>query len=176
VLPPLPTAKSTTDTFLIARADVGQALGFVLDYSLWEGDGDFTFQGDTTYYVSGWAGYGTTTIEGGAVIKFDAGEGVGIGVFDSLVCQSGPYRPAVFTAKDDNSVGEIIEGSTGTPTNYYADTALYLSTSTESDLHDVRFSHLTKAITTFWGGDSFKFSNLQVVHCQSAFFEFAVLS
>ena len=35
-------------------------------------------------------------------------------------CLTGPYRMAVFTAMDDNSVGQAISGSTGSPTGHYA--------------------------------------------------------
>ena len=37
-----------------------------------------------------------------------------------------PYHPVVFTAKDDNTVGETISGSTGNPSGYYADPVLYI--------------------------------------------------
>jgi alpha-tubulin suppressor-like RCC1 family protein len=43
-----------------------------------------------------------------------------IGTLTSKACA---YRPVVFTAKDDNSVGETITGSTGSPTNTYATVA-----------------------------------------------------
>ena len=38
-----------------------------------------------------------------------------------------PYQPVVLTSKDDNSVGEILPGATGTPSGYYASTALQLN-------------------------------------------------
>ena len=45
-------------------------------------------------------------------------------VYGPINCQTGPYRMAVFTAKDDDTVGQQITGSTGNPTNYYGNPAL----------------------------------------------------
>ena len=60
----------------------------------------------------------TTTLEGGTVIKFSAASSQ-LTVAGPLVCKTAPYRFAMFTAKDDNTVGETITGSSGTPTNAY---------------------------------------------------------
>ena len=39
------------------------------------------------------------------------------------------YLPAIFTAKDDNTIGQAIPGSTGNPTNsFYANPAIYFTT------------------------------------------------
>ncbi len=95
--------------------------GFVLDYEFVGMSSDITLKGDTTYYVSGPAYLsGTNILEGGAVIKFNPDDYSQLVFTDELKCQTSPYRPAFFTSRDDNSVGEIIPGSTGNPsTNYY---------------------------------------------------------
>src|ERR1035438_7204758 len=81
------------------------------------------FRSDTTYYLSGSANLsGTNLFEGGAVIKYTNGASLSIG--GVVNWQAGPYRPVIFTAKDDNSVGETISGSSGAPSGYYAGTAL----------------------------------------------------
>lgn len=52
---------------------------------------------------------GPTTFEGGAVIKYSVGAALlagGATTFDTTC-----YRPVVFTAKDDNTVGETISNS-----------------------------------------------------------------
>jgi hypothetical protein len=97
----------------------------VLDYqalnNAWVADQ--TFYSDVTYLVSGICHLsGTTIIEGGTVVKYAAGAGLNIN--GSMVSQTSSYRPAVFTAKDDNTVGETINGSTGHPWGYYANPAL----------------------------------------------------
>ena len=65
---------------------------------------DYTFQAYTTYYIGfSYYGYystnvdlyGTTTIQGGAVIKFDCDEGApypSLVLHGPLVCQTGPYQ------------------------------------------------------------------------------------
>jgi hypothetical protein len=42
-----------------------------------------------------------------------------------LVFKTTPWRPVIFTAKDDDSVGDQIRGSTGSPSGFYANPAFY---------------------------------------------------
>ena len=95
--------------------------GLVIDYQTINSSlTNYTFRGDTTYYISG-AIYlnGTNTVEGGAVLKY--GHNASLNLMYSF---SGPtvlnwlstaYNPVIFTSRYDNSVGEIISGSTGRP-------------------------------------------------------------
>jgi len=107
------------------------AAGVVLDYELVTGQTDLTFKGDTTYLVTGrvWL-YGQTTFEGNAVIKFRVDNPSELPwlalAYGTVDCRTGPYRPVVFTAKDDNSVGDVIPGSSGNPSGYYAEYGLYV--------------------------------------------------
>jgi hypothetical protein len=142
VLPPQHLAKAGVQPLKLARAVINRKRGVVLDYvTVNTSVTNFTFQGDTTYYVDG--GYnlltGTTTFEGGTVIKFPsaaytdnmsndwknyyAGDS-GIGISGTINWEASAYRPVVFTAVDDNSIGETIAGSTGTPAGHYAHPAL----------------------------------------------------
>jgi hypothetical protein len=71
VLPPQRLAKN--DSARIQLATVNRPThGFVLDYQVLNGtQTGYTFQGDTTYYISGTLTlYSTNTFEGGAVLKF----------------------------------------------------------------------------------------------------------
>ncbi|MGH7975238.1 MAG: hypothetical protein ACREC8_01110, partial [Limisphaerales bacterium] len=113
--------------------------GLVLDYvTINSSLTNYTFQGDTTYYISGAFNlWGTNTFEGGAVIKYISNAAIYVNIGPTrpgIQFESSAYRPVIFTAKDDNSVGATITGSTGTPTGYYANPALsftvpnYLST------------------------------------------------
>jgi hypothetical protein len=122
-LPRQRPAKATSKVMMIAKADL-PAQGFVLDYvSITSGLNNYTFQGDTTYYISGHISLtGTTTFEGGAVIKYQAAQYLSSS--SPMVFKTGPYRPVIFTAKDDNTVGETLTNSTGVPTNYYANPGL----------------------------------------------------
>src|SRR5439155_9964318 len=89
---------------------------------------NYTFASDTNYYISsGVSLRGTNNIiQGGTVIKFTNSTSAKLNFLDAgLVCKTGPYKMAILTSKDDNSVGETISGSTGSPTNYPGATYLY---------------------------------------------------
>lgn len=149
----------------------------MMDYNLFSSS-TLTLQGDTTYLVSGVVNIsGNLTVEGGAVIKYTntgAGEIVISSYFQDIVCQTAAYRPAVFTSMNDNSVGTVIPGSTGTPTV----TSTYISFSLQSTqtciLRNLRFSYATTAIsgTVYNGGydsDSITIWDCQFFDCSYAF-------
>ncbi len=99
--------------------------GLVLDYVTMTSQTNYTFRGDITYYISGAVNlYQTNTFEGGAVLKYTNNASVNLESGTVLNWNAAAYRPVIFTAKDDNSVGDSISGSTGSPTNYYANPAL----------------------------------------------------
>ncbi len=141
--------------------------GFVLDYVIYDYEDwftDFTFQGDTTYYLSGDIHLsGTTTIEGGAVIKIspDTGQIWNDGSFD---CKTDAYKPAVFTSRDDDSVGETISESTGTPSYYWT---CFGIDGENPNLKNIRISWATWAITYWSIGDVAELRNVQFYQCGS---------
>lgn len=107
--------------------------GFVLDYTtLGSSLSSYTFEGSNTYYCSGTVNAaGTTTFEGGTVVKFAASSRINIDT--SVICETSMFRPAILTAKDDDSVGETISGSNGDPgTGAYATYALYFDLNWEA--------------------------------------------
>ena len=114
-LPSRTSEKSAPREMRMAKLNV-PLRGLVLDYVLLSSTANFTFKGDTTFYVSSTVVLtGTTTIESGAIVKFLNNATTGISFNGPLVCQTSAYRPAVFTSKDDNSVGETISGSNNNP-------------------------------------------------------------
>lgn len=127
VFPARKTAKNITAPMRLASSYSTQE-GFVLDYNTINGSlTNFTFQSDTTYYVSDNLNlYGTTTLEGGTVIKNGQPIGDAIFVYDTFVCQTAPYRPAIFTCTNDDSVGDPISGSSGIPSVIPGGMHLYL--------------------------------------------------
>lgn len=139
--------------------------GLVMDYDLVTSTANFTFKGDTTYYITSAVFLsGTTTLEGGAVVKYTNSSAVPyLQVDGTLNCKTSPFRPAVFTAKDDNSVGETITGSSGTPSGYYADTAMQMLNATSGEVHDLRVSHAIYSL--YFRGMTPQFRNLQIHHC-----------
>ncbi len=112
---PVSVAAAIDGGIRLAAVDATSRPGLVLDWnSLTTGASNFTFAATNTYYVTGACTFtGTTTFEGGAVIKFPPASGIfrGIEVAGPLVCRAGAYRPVVFTADSDNTVGEgIVSG------------------------------------------------------------------
>jgi hypothetical protein len=165
----------------LSRADWDRTRALVLDYVIatsYEG-GSFTFQGNTTYYVTGPCDFYNVTLEGGTVIKYENVNNVDpirmswnyatafIEVDGTLSCNTSSYLPAVFTAADDNTVGETISGSTGNPSgNYYANPAIYyVGYDGNFNLSNVRINYAQKAV---WAGDYYRtiLSDSEVNNCQ----------
>lgn len=152
-LPPQRLAKNDPAKPLLLARSEPSAPGYVLDYQTLSGSvTNYIFQGDTTYYLSGTVYLsGTNTLEGGTVIKYARSAGelcINYNTATKLNCQTAPYRPAVFTAVDDNSLGETISGSTGNPTNYYGNYngGLFFDGAAPANLHDIRLSYLNTGI------------------------------
>jgi hypothetical protein len=168
---PLPSAPQTAVThkrkMLIAKLELPKP-GLVLDYAMLNGNlQNYTFKGDTTYYISdNVILLNTTTIEGGTVVKYAPGKSVQLS--SSVVCKTGPYRPAIFTARDDDTVGEILTGiSTGTPSGYYANTALSAPSYSSPTLSYLRISYAAQGLYfNYVGGPSLTVRNMQFVSCQ----------
>lgn len=142
--------------------------GLVLDYvTLNTSLSNYVFKGDTTYYVSGTVVLsGTTTVEGGTVIKYATG--TSLDVRGPLACLTGPYRPAIFTAKLDNTIGETI--ASGTPTGYYAGPALRINSEVGAPacaLANIRVAWADRAIV-LETGTGHEVNHAQFVNCRQA--------
>jgi hypothetical protein len=129
--------------------------GLVIDYSLLTGSlTNYTFQGDTTYYISGPLDlYGSPVFEGGTVIKFTNTASAGLVLLDynsNYVFETFPYRPAVFTSANDNTVGTMISGSSGAPSANGLATFLSAINTENSDvlIQCARFSYAGAAFTS----------------------------
>jgi hypothetical protein len=137
--------------------------GFVLDYETSSGEMFFyTLRGGSTYYMSDWfyVDFGLT-IEGGTVVKFAPEASLSVGAegdTPGLICATAPYRPAVFTSQDDDSVGEQISGSSGSPSAMPDCSGLGYF---DGDLHDARFSYIGHPLSC----GSCSLENVQFLHC-----------
>jgi len=128
---------------------------------------NYTFKADTTYYVTGAVHLaGTTVFEGGTVVKYAKNVGATL-ILDAVKCETAQYRPAIFTAKDDNSVGDFIIGSTGVPTNYYAEIALDMPIVGNTELRHIRISYAVLALNYATTESTIEdvLSNVQIVRC-----------
>ena len=190
---PLPKTRATLTSSprnrMLAASSQKASMGYVLDYDL-QGYfvGDFTFQGDTTYFVrdGGFAVDGVVTFEGGTVIKTEDGGGVFIDG-SSPVFKSGPYNPVIFTSKDDDSVGLWDWSSTGEPAQLmcnhltvsnpnvftnefksarflYAEVAIWNDAET-TVVRDCQFLHCGEAVDASTAGGAMLLRNVLFVDC-----------
>jgi hypothetical protein len=150
--------KTGTNAVQLAKLDLKREKGVVLDYVEVNSDQtNYTFQGDMTYLVDGeFNSAGITTFEGGTVIKADDNGEIDIDAGGTIVCQTAPYHPAIFTSINDDSVGESGADTgdpayTGSPNYMDVYTILNLNGS-NFVLHDMRFSYMNTAIIST-GGD-----------------------
>ena len=152
----------------MAKASIKSSPSFVMDYVTLTSQANFTFKGDTTYYISGAVNLtGTTIIEGSAVIKFAQTSGTKIST-PAPVCLTDAYRMACLTSMNDNAPGEAITGSSGSPTPGLA-TFLEITGGGSSPLKYLRFSYASNAIAhTSFSGDVNPVWNCQFLKCGAA--------
>jgi hypothetical protein len=133
--------------------------GFVLDYFEINTDtNEVVLQADGTYFVSSLLFIdGTLIIEGGTVVKFD--RDTAIYTSGEVKCRTAQYRPAVFTAMDDDTVGEVLNGSSGIPSGFYSNFALNLDAYPDYELKYLRISHT-------YMGLAFSAASATVRNCQ----------
>ncbi len=138
----------------------------VLDYVLLDStQTNLTLQADTTYYIAGTVATDRLTVEGGTVVKYTNTPQATI-VADEVVCRTASYRPATFTSKDLDSIGEPINGSTGNPAGgYYGSIALDLTTATSAVVSNVNFSYLSNALA----GTGILLRDAQIIDCSAGF-------
>jgi hypothetical protein len=154
----------------LARADLPAKKGVTIDYIASIGgtlSSSTTFKGDTTYFISSTLTCnGAVLIEGGAIFKFPRGTSIQLN--GSVVLTTAPFREAIFTGGDDNSVGDklnttIWSGYTGTLSSTYANPALsVVSTVT---LAYLRFAYAQTAILSSAGFGTSTVANSQFVQC-----------
>ncbi len=172
--PPVPTyaKKGSSKPLVVAGIAVKAKPGFLTDYPIvLVSDTNFTFHGDSTYYCSGTVNLsGTTVLEGGAVINFTNTTAAVIYLRPTtndvpLLCKTGPYRMAVFTSKDDDSLGLAIGGSTGViPTNNVTVYMHNFSSTTDATVKYVRFAYASTGFID-WTDDGPTFWHCQFVGC-----------
>ena len=185
----VPTATSRSDiraggapadaSSRIAKAETPVATGVVIDYIATVGgtlNSPVTFNGDTTYFVSGAVFCnGAATIEGGAVFKFKHQTTAPVGYAsirfnNTITCKTSSYRPAIFTAVDDDSVGETLNGYPGAGyqqpvrTDGYANPAVWLYFLSSQQLGNLRFTYCQEAVRVE-GGSGNNLSHAQLVKC-----------
>lgn len=139
VFPPVQQVAKAKSSLLIAKSGLPLDAGVVIDYSLVGNTNSMVFRGESTYLVVGTIYLtGTSIIEGGCTLKYTNYTGC-LDFCGPLKTETGPYHPAIITSMDDNSVGDPIAGSTGTPTGYHG-AGFYVNY--DSDIQYLYFKHL----------------------------------
>ena len=108
----LPPRPSTSTRVASNRSrTVGARKAVAIDYLAMLG-GTYSskiFQGDTTYFVtSAVFCNSTTTLEPGVVFKFPTNSSSYVKFNGAVTCKAASYRPAIFTAADDTTVGDAL--------------------------------------------------------------------
>ena len=152
-------------TFAAVRATPG----VVLDWSYLNSATNFTFRGDTTYYATNLVQFSGTnvTFEPNCVIKVSGDSSAGLQINSGTAVQwlGEPHAPVTFTAKDDDSIGEKITGSTGQPgASRYGGTYLFVNSPAAPVL--VQHARFRFARTAFGAGSAFGTNIVTLRHAQ----------
>ncbi len=170
--PPAPTGGKAPEVLLARNLEQGQP-GVVLDFVGVTGSLSSYVFSNETYQVTGNVNLSSfVTFEGGAVIKFNPGTKLSVLYNTGLYTKTDAYEPVVFTARDDDTVGVVVSGSTGTPSGTYANPALEITRSSYAapgEMSNIRILYATRGIyiTGNYYGTGPTFRNVQMVHCTS---------
>ncbi len=166
ILPELNTSTTASlprEAIRLASYSPYEQPGFVLDYTTLSTGGDFTFSGNETYYVTSDTLFiGSVTFEGGTVIKYNPSTKPYLYIIGSLINKAETYLPVLITAKDDNTIGEKINGSSGSPSGYCSEAAIWYSTSGNAQIVNFHIRFAEIGIKS----DSTGASTLDVINCQ----------
>lgn len=138
-----------TVTTQAATLTVDQGSGWPYDMSTIGQRQDYTFRSGVTYLITSPIELlGKTTIEGGAIIKFDYNYPYPcLLVLGSLDCQGGAYNPAVLTSVDDDTFGVGEQDSTGAPQPIFTGVPfLDLTYAGSVSLSNLRFRYADMAV------------------------------
>ena len=114
--PPSTVARRESESIKVASDYHSPDAAFAMDYiTLTAGETNFVFAGDQTYYISGVNFFsGTTVFEGQTVVKILTNNS-GPLFTGPINCTTSAYRPAIITCSSDDTVGQVISGSSGIP-------------------------------------------------------------
>ncbi len=167
VLPRRLVASSSMDASSVRVASAPPAPGIVLDYDLSGTLANFRFTNGVTYCVSGIVNLTGTTVFQSAIVKYAPGGRLNI--LGSMLFQTELYAPIVFTARDDNTVGQTAPGSDGDPSGtWFADPALYVyGASAVATIKHARFNYAKRAVMLSGvpSGQRHELRHVQMVSC-----------
>ncbi|SPE58921.1 exported hypothetical protein [Verrucomicrobia bacterium] len=142
-----------------------------IDFSIITSQTNLLLKGDSTYFITnGIILAGSNTFEPGCVLKFSSNASIAFSPTAQINWQGQPARPILMTAKDDNSCGDLITGSTGTPTNFYASPALNLTGLSSVTLTNFRIAFANQAIVASCLPLTVSLYDGQIVNCGSGIY------
>jgi RHS repeat-associated protein len=172
--PSVPAATEAVEAAMVSTT-LGNEPGVVIDYVTLPG-GSFSGTLSGTYYVAdNFTWTGTSTFSS-PYIKFAQGKTL-------TITGNASGSGAIFTAKDDNSVGEVIDGSTGSPSaptssppGEYAATGLkidqqYVGYSYTLTSFTFKFCHYAVEVYGTSGSSTVTFNSPIVQHCSLGFYK-----
>jgi RHS repeat-associated protein/uncharacterized delta-60 repeat protein len=150
----LASVESTNQILVASLAP--EEPGFALDWGLVTTQTN-VFYPDMTYCVNGQVNIDSDVVfHGGSIIKFKPG--ATLRLMSAVQCNTDVYRPIVFTASSDNTLGEQVDA--GSPTTHHAEVALWLDNG--GNLKHMRFLHAKTAIRST---HNVTIKHSQIVHC-----------
>lgn len=172
---------------VVVADQVGSALSETATLTVWANPGtapfyltlygdrqDYAFREGFTYEINSTVNlFGTTTLKGGTVLKFDGHRNDStLRVFGDLVCDTGPYRPCVLTSVDDDSIGVHLEWTivwSYLPLQPYPGAAPYLdlTAATPAQLDGLRVRYADVGIAMPSVG-TLEVWNSQFFHCNNS--------
>src|SRR5581483_11346695 len=131
------------------------------------------YSSDTTYFVSGTVHNTSAVTMESAVFKYPTNTSGSIEISGPLTLATTNYRPAIFTAADDNTAGTSVNTTvwsnyTGNPSGKcYGNVALWLNTTANIALNDLRFCYARMAIeiSADVANQAFTLSHSELVDC-----------
>jgi hypothetical protein len=168
-------AGALDQNLMLVASGMPRTKGYLVDYAIVSSVTNFTFDGATTYVVSNSVTLsGAVTFQGGAIVKLARGASLNAsGSSLSISTVLNGWRPVILTASDDNTAGETISGSTGSPTGYYGAPALGITRPTSVTVTNFRILYAQEAVRIVGPGTPttattpFPLYDFQFVNCRN---------
>jgi len=163
------TNSLVTDAMLTTDNSFGTEIAYI---SLRSSRQDYTFRSGVTYSIRAMNGpiqlFGHTTIEAGAILKFDWYYNSSLQIMGTLTGQGEPYNPAILTSVDDDSVGYALGYSVydGPPQPYETGVPyLELAAAQSNCLGNLRIEYADWGVTTPVAARRLDLWDCQFVQC-----------
>jgi hypothetical protein len=105
-----------------------ESKGLVLDYTtISSGGATYTFTNGSTFYISTFVTFtSTVAFQSNSILKYATS--AGLYLRGPVSCSNTMQNPSILTSANENIFGQVINGSTGSPT-YSANEAIWLDVS-----------------------------------------------